>query len=188
MTEEQQGKLNGLPYVIAGLSFIPMIGVLFGIIAIIWGLVTKRQGGRKLANIGAGGIAFTVVIYSGLFYFGFKRRGGVFDDLRVTLAESNLTQLVQAIEFYKAQQGKYPDSLKVLKESLPANSMVFVNDPTDVKLKNEARNFYYELVDDTHYYLLGVGPDGKPFTSDDILPKVQVSPNGKVGLLIKTTR
>jgi len=185
MTEEEKHKLVGFPYVIGGLSFIPVIGVLFGIIAIIWGLVTKKLGGKKLALIGTAGIAFTVVLYSGLFYFGVMQRGGVYDDLRVKLAESNLTQLVQAIEFYKTQNGKYPDSLKILKESLPTNSMVFVNDPTQIKAKGELQYFYYELIDENHYYLLGVGQDGKPFTSDDILPRVEVGPNSKVGLLIK---
>src|SRR5208283_1587576 len=121
MTEEEKHKLVGFPYVIGGLSFIPVIGVLFGIIAIIWGLVTKKLGGKKLALIGTAGIAFTVVLYSGLFYFGVMQRGGVYD----------------------------------------------------------------ELIDENHYYLLGVGQDGKPFTSDDILPRVEVGPNSKVGLLIK---
>jgi|SRR5208283_1405523 len=188
MTEEEKQKLGGFPYVIGGLSFIPLIGVLFGIIAIIWGLVTKNLGGKKLALIGTAGIVFTILLYSGLFYFGVMQRGGVYDALRVKLAESNLTQLVQAIEFYKTQNGQYPDSLKTLKESLPTNSMVFINDPTQITSKGESRYFYYELVDENHYYLLGVGPDGKPFTSDDILPKVEVGTNSKVGLLIKTKK
>jgi hypothetical protein len=58
MNEEQkQEKLGAFPYVIGGLSFIPMLGVLFGVIAIIWGLVTKKLGGKKLAIVGACGIA-----------------------------------------------------------------------------------------------------------------------------------
>ena len=185
MPEEAKQKLGGIPYVIAGISFIPLIGIIFGLIAIIWGLVTNKRGGKKLALAGAAGIAFTIVLYSGLFYFGFKKRGGIYDKLRVELAESDLTQLVQAIEFYKVQNGKYPDSLKTLSESLPKNSTVFIFDPTDVKMKGAPRYFYYELADQNHYYLLSVGPDGKPFTRDDILPEVPIGPKGKVGLLIK---
>lgn len=185
MTEDNNQKLSGFPYIIGGLSFIPLIGVLFGIVAIIWGLVTKKTGGKKLAIIGALGIVSTIVIYSAIFYFGFIKRGGVYDDLRIKLAQTNITQLVQAIEFYKVQNKTYPVSLEELKKSLPEKSMIFIADPTDVHMQGESRNFYYERIDDNHYYLLGVGMDGKPFTKDDILPTIPSAPKGGVGLLIK---
>jgi hypothetical protein len=184
--EQNQEKLEAFPYVIGGLSFIPLIGVLFGIIAIIWGLVTKKLGGKKLAIIGGCGVAFTIFLYSCLFYFGFVKRGGVYDDLRAKLSESNLVQLVQAIAFCKTQHGNYPESLEMLKNSLPENSMVFVYDASDVKRGGEPRYYHYELIDDVHYYLLGVGVDGQPFTDDDILPKIQLGPDSKVGLRIKS--
>ena len=137
------------------------------------------------ALIGTGGIAFTILLYSGLYYFGHVRRGGVYDALRSRLAETTMTSLVQAIEFYKAQHGSYPKSLEVLKNSLPEDSFTFVFDPTDVQMGGQPRYFYYEVVDADHYYLLGVGQDGQPFTRDDILPKVEVGLSSKVGLLIK---
>ena len=183
MNEEQE-KLGTFPFVIGGVSFIPGIGILFGIIAIIWGLVTKKLGGKKLAIIGASGIGFSVVLYSALFYFGFSQRGGVYDDLRAKLSKSTITSLVQAIEFYKIQNGKYPKSLEILRKSLPENSMVFVHDPTHVQMAGEPRYYHYELKDQKHYYLLGVGPDEKPYTSDDVLPTIEVKPNSNVGLLI----
>ncbi len=183
--EKEKEKLGEFPYVIGGLSYIPLLGVLFGIIAIIWGFVTKKLGGKTLAFIGAGGIAFTVLVYSGLFYFGFIQRGGVFEELRTELAKSTITSLVQTIEFYKTQDGTYPASLELLHRSLPERSMVFVFDPTDVGMSSESRYFYYQLVDDDHYYLLGVGADGEPFTSDDIHPNVEVGPDSKIGLLIR---
>lgn len=184
MTEHEK-KLGAFPFVIGGLSYIPLIGVLFGIVAIIWGIVTKKPGGKKLALIGGGGITFSVVLYSALFYFSFVQRGGVYDDLRAKLSETTITSLVQAIEFYKTQNGKYPNSLEVLRRSLPENSMVFVYDTTDVSMSDKPRYYYYEVVDEEHYYLLGVGVDGQPFTEDDILPKVQAIPQSKVGLLVK---
>lgn len=181
---EQQKKLSTFPYVIGGMSFIPLIGVLFGLVAIVWGLVTKKTGGKKLALIGGGGIAFTVVLYSSLFYFGFVQRGGVYDDLRTQLSKSTITSLVQAIEFYKTQNGEYPDSLETLSKSLPENSMVFVFDPTNVQMGGEPHYYHYELKDPSHYYLLGVGPDEKPYTSDDVLPNIVVKPNSGIGLII----
>jgi len=182
----QKEKPRVLRYVVGGLSYIPLIGVLFGIVAIIWGLATMKTGGRKLAFIGGGGIVFTVVLYSGLFYFGAIQRGGVYDNLRKRSAETAITSLVQAIEFYRTENGHYPESLEVLRNSLPKGSLIFVFDPTDVNLGGKSRLFHYELVDAGHYYLLGVGPDDTPFTQDDILPKVNVGPASKVGLLIKS--
>ncbi len=39
---DEQEKPGPLPYVIAGISYIPLLGVLFGIVAIIWGLTTSK--------------------------------------------------------------------------------------------------------------------------------------------------
>jgi hypothetical protein len=60
---------------------------------------------------------------------------------------------------------------------------VTVFDPTDVKLGGGGRYFHYERVGTDHYYLRSVGPDGQPFTGDDILPNVEVKPGSKVGVL-----
>jgi hypothetical protein len=184
---EQQERIGTFPYVIGGLSYIPLVGVLFGMVAVIWGLITNKTGGKKLALIGGGGILFTVALYSALFYFGFRQRGGLYDELRTKLAETTITTLVQSIEFYKVQHGAYPDSLDALRNSLPKNTPVFIVDPTDVQTgMGHPRRYYYELIDADHYYLLGVGRDGKPFTSDDILPQVTVGPESKSGFVKKT--
>jgi hypothetical protein len=63
--------------------------------------------------------------------------------------------------------------------------MVFVNDPTDVKFSGKPKYFYYQRIGTDHYYLRGVGPDGLPFTPDDLLPQVQLTPGSKLGLLIE---
>ena len=140
--EKGKERLGAFPYVIGGLAYVPLFGVLFGIVALIWGLATTRTGGRTLAFMGAGGIALTVVVYSGLFYFGFAYRGGVFDELRTDLARSTITSLVQAIEFHKTQNETYPESLQSLQRSLTEDSIVFVFDPTDVGLDAQPRYFF----------------------------------------------
>jgi hypothetical protein len=178
-------KLGAFPYVISGLSFIPLVGIPFGIVALIWGITTKKIGGKKLALLGGAGILVTLSLYGSLFYFGFAKRGGSYDELRTQLARTLLNTLVQSVEFYKVQHGGYPESLKALQESLPKDTTVFVSDPTDVKFGGKSRYFYYERVGTDHYYLRGVGPDGLPFTSDDILPQVQMTPGSKLGLLIE---
>ena len=178
-------KLGTFPFVVGGMSFIPLLGVLFGIIAIVWGLVTKKGGGKRLAAIGAGGIGFTIVIYGALFYFGFAQRGGVYDDLRAKLAQSTINSLVPSIELYKTQNGRYPESLKILQDSLPKDGFVTVFDPSVVALGGEPRYFFYERVGEDHYYLRGLGADGKPFTADDVVPQIALQPGSKIGLLVE---
>src|SRR5258708_29502536 len=163
-------KLRQGAFVLGGLSFIPLVGVRLGIVVIVWGLITKKVGGWKLALLGLGGILCSGLLYGGLFYFGFVQRGGIYDYLRARLAQSTLTSLVAAIELYKIQHDAYPRTLEELRASLPKDSFTFVFDPTDVRL-GMPRPFFYERVGTDHYYLRGVGPDGKPFTSDDILPE-----------------
>jgi hypothetical protein len=187
VTDENE-KLSAGAWVMAGMSFIPLIGLLFAPIAIVYGLVTRRAGGKKLALVGVAGILVTVVLYGGLIYLAVIQRGGIYDDLRLRMAEGTIVDVVRAIEFYKIQNGKYPESLDVLRTSLPENSFVFVFDPTDVNLKSQPRPFHYELVDAEHYYLLGVGSDGQPFTADDLVPRIEPGADSKMGLLIKANQ
>jgi hypothetical protein len=177
-------KLGALPFVIGGLSFIPLIGVLFGIITIVWGLIKRKSGGIKLALIGAGGICFTIIIYGGLFYLGFSQRGGIYDDLRAKLAQSDLDSLVKVVEVYRLAHGEYPESLQVLEGSLPKGSieLAMLIDPRIMEAKGSHDYFYYERVGKEHYYLRGVGVDGKPFSPGALVPQTANSGAG-LGLL-----
>lgn len=175
--EKENKPIGCLGFAIGGLSFIPLIGVLFGIIAIIWGASIKQT---KLVAAGISGIIFTVVLYGALGYFGFVQEGGVYDELRGNLAKSNLTSLVQAIEFYKVQHGNYPSSLEVLAASLPKNSMVSIYDATQISA-TEPGYLYYELIDTDHYHVRAYGRDGVLNTADDVLP----DPIENIGLVVE---
>lgn len=176
---------GALPWLVAVLSFIPLVGVLFGTLAIAWGLLNRAAGGKKVALVGTTGIALTAVLYSWLFYVGFIQRGGRFEDLRSNQARGFATLLVASIEFYKTQHGHYPETLDVLRKSIPATSPVFMMDPSNTSIGDGPKDLYYELAGANHYYLLGVGPDGLPFTDDDILPEVDIGPASRVGLKVK---
>jgi hypothetical protein len=181
---KDDNRLGCLPFVIGGLSFVPLFGVLFGLVAIVWGLVARKRGGGKLALIGAAGIAFSVLLYGGLFYFGFVQRGGLYDDLRAKMAQSNLNALVTSIEFYKLGHGEYPDTLDTLKASLKKDSIeaIYVFDPRVSALGQAGQFFYYKRVDAEHYYLRGVVAEGKPVSPGALVPEVTVT-SGKIGLL-----
>lgn len=182
---DRPDKLGATPYVFGGLSYIPLIGVLFGVVVIVWGIATPKRGRRKLALIGLGGIALTVFLYGGLFYAGFIQKGGFFDGLRAQMAQINITSLVQSIELHKVRHGAYPPSLEDLRDALPEHAWVFVRDPTTGGFGGQSRYFHYQRVGEAHYYLLGLGVDGEPFTPDDILPQLTPGPTDGIGLLIK---
>lgn len=164
---------------LAGASFIPLLGVPMGLAAIVVGLATRRPGGRRVAWTGAAGIAFSVLLYGGLFYFGFVQRGGVYDHLRARLAQEQLNDLVPRIEFYRLQHGRYPEDLDALRGEGGGLNPVMIMDPSTVS----PRAFFYRRVGDGHYYLRGLGPDGEPFTADDIVPTVAPAGGSRIGLL-----
>ena len=41
-----------LSYVIGGCSYIPLLGVLFGLVVIVWGIIRRKEGGYKLIAVG----------------------------------------------------------------------------------------------------------------------------------------
>ncbi|WP_426689810.1 type II secretion system protein GspG [Rhodanobacter ginsengiterrae] len=175
-------SLPGGYYAFGCASFIPLLGVVIGIIAIIIGMTSRKKGGRVLALIGVGGMAFSVILYGSLFYFGFVQRGGVYDGLRAQLAHSTIDALVPQVEFYRLQHGVYPPSLDALRKASAGQAMPMTTDPSTTI----PRPFYYERVGDDHYYLRGVGPDGKAFTADDLVPDVAVPDGSRIGLLKQT--
>lgn len=164
--ESPQKSLGCLAYVVGGMSFIPLIGVLFGIITIIWGFIVKNT---KLKLLGFAGIMSTIILYGTLAYMGFVQEDGVYDELRSTLAKTQLTSAVQAIEFYKVQNGVYPDSLQTLQKSLPENSVAFLFDTAQVSL-DEMKYYYYKRINDHSYHIRSYGRDGIINTQDDVLP------------------
>ncbi|NRB42494.1 MAG: type II secretion system protein G [Pseudomonadales bacterium] len=186
MSNENEEKIGCLPYVLAGLSFIPLIGVIFGLIVIVIGFLKIRTGGWKLIMLGVLGISTTVLLYGTLFYQASKD-DGMFAGLHDKLAEKQLTDLVKNIEYYKIQHSKYPASLLDLQPKDPADlsNAVFIYDSTNsfnLKDNDQPKLFYYELFNDhNNYYLFSSGKDGMPFTSDDIHPLVNESEQQNIG-------
>jgi hypothetical protein len=181
----QPQRITAGAYILAGLSFIPLIGVPFGIFAIIWGLSAGRSGGKRAAAIGAAGIAFTFAVYGSLYYFGVVQRGGIYDDLRTKLAQSCLDSAVKSVEFYRQAKGSYPDSMDVLARSMPDQSFdrVCLADPRlDRSPRIGGTEFFnYKKIDDSHYYLRALSPDGKPFAPGALVPSVK---GANLGLVI----
>jgi hypothetical protein len=144
-------------WVFGGLSFIPLFGVLFGIVAIVIGAVKKTRGQIYL---GIAGILFSVLLYGGIFYFGFIATTGPFAALKVREVPQLIKTDAGQIALYKSQHGKLPEILSDLGKPSEKN-LFFTADPWGTKFK-------YTKLGDDHFELTSAGPDGKFGTSDDI--------------------
>lgn len=157
---KQQDRLSSFAFLIAGSSFIPGYGILFGIIAILWGLITEKIGGKKIAIIGASGIVFSIFLYVLQSYFGFVKKEIDYDNNNYLLSKNILTFLVKSIEFYKSESGHYPESLAALHKTLPENEKPIIYDPANVGREGNLGYYHYELTGHKQYFVLGVGSDG----------------------------
>jgi hypothetical protein len=147
-----------VPYVLAGISFIPLIGVLFGIIAIIWGIIIKKKGPILL---GTGGILLSVVLYGSLFYFGVKANYGPYHELKKQLTKQLLTQTRGQVLIYKEKNKALPDKLSDL--GSPSQDNFFpISDPW-------LNEFEYKVNADGSFELRSYGPDAVPYNGDDIV-------------------
>ena len=158
MTSDLQAstKPSTAGYVFGGLSFIPGFGVIFGIVAIVIGAV-KRE--TKIALLGVGGIAFSVILYSGLFYFGFVATFGPWAGLKVQLAQQIIRNDAGQIALYRQQHGHLPATLAEMSADRDSGFMDF--DPWFKPLA-------YKVNADGTFELRSTGPDGKFNTADDI--------------------
>jgi len=188
--DDGQRKVGWLAYALAAFSIIPIIGVVLGAMSITWGVNTRKARGNRLAAFAALGVAIsvvaTVVLYresGGTGLMRWLERHDTFDLIRTGVARSALDRLVPVIEFYKARYGHYPDTLEEVAESLPKETDIFITDPMTVRAGRMPANFFYRRIDPDHYYLRSVGPDGIPFTADDILPNIEVLPGSALGLI-----
>lgn len=153
--------------IMSGLSFIPAIGVFFGIVSIVISLFNFKRF-KLLFILGLSGIVFTIVIYSTLYYFSSVKRGGTYDELRITMNHYLLKEIDKEMINYKVKFGTYPT---VLKDILKIDKNLTLKDPIVHVINNYKGDslFYYKLTPDS-FVLFSVGFDGKPFTSDDIHP------------------
>lgn len=170
-------------------SFIPLCGVILGIIAITLSLIGYSSTRQRKYFIGLAlgilGIIFTAILYGSLFYFGFVQRGGVYDNLRISMVkETQLPNTLNALEAYKVRYGKYPEKIEDLTK-VSEDPFIYVDQLQMAQILNNFgkdfdRNFYYEKIDEDKYYLFSRGVDGVSFTEDDIYPEIK-GEMGKIG-------
>lgn len=181
MKTEQKTKMQNHkshskpPYLLGLLGLIPLIGFFAGLVFLILGIAKYRD--RKLMLIGIGGMLFSIILYSSLYYYGFKSAAG--KKLWAEMAQMQLNTLIKNVEFYKIENGQYPDSLQQL---IDRDEFVNISDPLrSINMEKNTEYNYKNL--GSRYLLFSSGIDGITNTKDDIYPKVDTS-NKNIGWTI----
>ena len=179
-----RGKHGPIPFVLAGISFIPLIGVPLGIICIALAIVVRRDNSKLLGVLGFCGILCTIVIHGVLLpLVNLLFTHGGLNTVFEPHVRSALTTLVRHIEHYKLQNNRYPSDLDVLRSSLKEGEMVITFDVTaPLEWGKKAPDFHYQVVNrGKQYVLFGPGADGKPFTEDDVYPIIDPKKDSAIG-------
>lgn len=155
------------PYFMGLLGLFPFVGFFVGIGLTLYGIIRYKD--RKLVLIGIACMLFTILTYSALFYLG--NFSGMGKKAKEQHAQIQLNSLVKDIEYYRIQNGKYPDSLKQLEAQ---NEIVFLEDPTQSELDEHYYN--YENLG-KKYLLFSSGSDQIKNTIDDIFPLIKNAKN-----------
>jgi Type II secretion system (T2SS), protein G len=167
---------------LAVLSFVPGLGILFGSAAVTWGLLSSRPHAKLAIGIGATGALLQFLVAVG---FAFRMRAGS-PGLDQALAESarrDLVRVVDALENYHRQEARYPSTLLDLSTRRPFPRPISIFDQS-AGLSFRLRPFQYRVAaDGASYDLFAVGPDGKPGTADDIRPVLPDSLRQRSGFL-----
>jgi len=161
------------------LGLIPIIGAVNGIIMVISGI--SKYKNVKYTLIGIAGILFTIItLMTAEYVANDGKLSGTPKFLRrpfIPTTTMELNDLVKNIEFYKIQNGTYPDSLKQL---ITKKEFVSIYDPLVDDSKNNIFN-YYKI--GNKYTLFSSGLDEIPNTADDIYPSLIID-TSKIGLIV----
>ncbi|WP_345254488.1 hypothetical protein [Flaviaesturariibacter amylovorans] len=162
------------PYLLGLLGLIPFVGAFVGLGLLLYGIFRYKD--KWLILIGIFGIVFTVAVYSAMFSITMRtaRSGSAF----VGMAQMQLNDLVESIEFHKLQYGQYPDSL----QQLPKDQHVRIIDITQTGLRCANVPFFYKKLG-SQYQLCSKGIDKVLGTKDDLYPKFFVSDSSRIGFI-----
>jgi hypothetical protein len=164
-------------YLVAILCLIPVVGFFAGLVVFILGIVHYKD--KVYIIMGAIGMLITIAIYGSMIYF--VQTSNVVNDGFAEIAQTQLNDLVKSVEFYKLQNGAYPDSLQQIETK---DSFISIDDPLQTFKNKKTVTYHYQLKG-KKYLLFSVGKDGKPNTADDIYPTLTSADTSKLGFIRK---
>jgi len=157
------------------LGLIPLVGAFAGVYLILLG--SSKYKNKKLILIGSAAVLFTVVVYSSLFYYSMYSTKFRKDFSHFCQPEMN--ELIKSIEFYKIENGQYPDSLEEVNDE---KLFSHIWDPMAQKETDNKRQYYYKKAGGK-YVLFSSGVDRIPYNADDIFPSARFFDSTKTGLI-----
>src|SRR5450432_271637 len=174
MVNQSPVKSRKPSYYFGLLGLIPVIGVIAGFVFIFLGI--KKFRDKRMVTIGITAIISSSVIYS-VIIFSAKKMIKMNHQVFVMMSQSQLNSLIKNIEFYKIQNGAYPDDLHQL---LNDDKQAPINDALQMSRKN---SLYRYKISGNKYTLFSAGQDGIPRTNDDLFPQIIPYDTSKVGFI-----
>ncbi len=165
-------------YLLAILCVLPVVGFFVGFLVLMLRIVHYKD--RVFVIMGVIGMLITVVIYASMIYY--TETSGATEDGFASIAQTQLNDLVKSIEFYKLQNGSYPDSLHQIETK---DSFISIDDPIQIFKRNKKSIIYQYRKVGNKYSLFSVSKDGKPNTADDIYPTLSNTDTSKMGFIKK---
>jgi heme/copper-type cytochrome/quinol oxidase subunit 4 len=74
---KEEDKLGKTPFIIAWMSFIPVFGIFFALIAIMIILSTEKEGKKRLSVIAAIGFVYSIIVVTIFLYMELQRYTGI---------------------------------------------------------------------------------------------------------------
>ena len=190
--ESSRDRISRLVYIPAFASLIPIIGIPFGISAVLWGISDWKLGGKKSVAIASLGFLSSLLFgWYAFFLADSIYKSPNINEAKVEFTQTGLASIMRYIEYYKLGHGHYPKALMDLKEndiSFPersffdpfsSSSLFWISDP-------ETQNYFYTVHENVNSYeLFSVGPDKTPYTQDDIYPVILEEYKSILGLSTK---
>jgi hypothetical protein len=167
-------------FVLAVLSFTPMLGFFVGAVGVSWALMSSRRHALRAAAIAGTGALLNLV---GMVLFGaFALKGNPATEAALAqAARDDLLELVTAIDEHRAEAGAYPPTLQVLQRQLMPLKIVNIYDQSAGVFTWPRAYHYVVAPDETSFDLFAVGPDGQAGTPDDIRPELPDSVRPRSG-------
>jgi len=162
------------PYLLGLLCVIPLVGAFVGAGLLLYGIFIYKD--KWIITIGVAGILFSVFVFK---IMSPSTNDPQFNKGMTELDKGQLNGLIKSIEFYKIQNGNYPDSLQQLDLKGEAIS---ISDPLLMFKGDKTAIFNYHKIG-KKYTLFSSGIDKTPNTADDIYPTLQID-TSKIGLII----
>ncbi len=164
----EPGKSSWPLITLAALSFIPVFGFFFAGAALTWALNSSRPRARLAGWMAVAGGVLNMV---GMVFLALSgQHTPAAEQQARTVAERELGRIVIALETDHTTRRSYVASLKGLQLARFPKELLPINDVSGGFIIPPREYVYRVARDGKSYDLLGVGPDGKPDTDDDIRP------------------